>query len=86
LNKEASGPWSFSTIDAVRDLDPRLRIALVRSAKDPFRVHDSAFVAAGGDRIRRFEIPMASHSLTSMLVAGPLISRALRFVTDTSGR
>jgi len=86
LNKEASGRWSFSTIDAVRTIDPRVRIALVRGAHDPFRGHDSAFVAAGGNRLRRFEIPMAGHSLGTLLVAGPLISRAVRFLTDSTSR
>lgn len=86
LNKEASGPWTFSTIEAARRIDPRVRIALVRSAHDPFRGHDPAFVAAGGERLRRFEIPMASHSLKTMLVAGPLISRAVRFLTDSTSR
>jgi hypothetical protein len=27
---------------------------------------------------------MAGHSLTTMLVAGPLISRAVRFLTDST--
>jgi pimeloyl-ACP methyl ester carboxylesterase len=86
LNHEASGPWSFSTIDAVRAIDPYVRIALVRGAHDPFRGHDSAFAAVGGNRLRRFEIPMAGHALGTLLVAGPLISRAVRFLTDTTGR
>jgi pimeloyl-ACP methyl ester carboxylesterase len=86
LNKEASGAWSFSTIEAARTIDPRVRIALVRGAHDPFRGHDSAFVAAGGNRLRRFEIPMAGHALGTLLVAGPLISRAVRFLTDSMDR
>jgi pimeloyl-ACP methyl ester carboxylesterase len=86
LNKEASGPWSFSTIDAVRRINPTIRIAIVRGAHDPFRGHDSAFAVAGGNRLRRFEIPMAGHALGTLLVAGPLISRAVRFLTDSSGR
>jgi pimeloyl-ACP methyl ester carboxylesterase len=86
LNHEASGPWSFSTIDAARAIDPHVRIALVRGTHDPFRGHDSAFAAAGGNRLRRFEIPMAGHALGTLLVAGPLISRAVRFLTDSTGR
>jgi pimeloyl-ACP methyl ester carboxylesterase len=86
LNKEASGPWSFSTIDAVRDIPPGVRIAIVRGAHDPFRGHDSAFAIAGGNRLRRYEIPMAGHALGTLLVAGPLISRAVRFLTDSTGR
>jgi pimeloyl-ACP methyl ester carboxylesterase len=86
LNKEASGAWSFSTIDAVRHIDPSVRIAIVRGAHDPFRGHDSAFAVAGGNRLRRFEIPMAGHALGTLLVAGPLISRAVRFLTDSTSR
>lgn len=82
MNKEASGPWSFSAVQAAHDIDPSVRIALVRSAKDPFRAHDPEFVAAGGSRLRRYEIPLATHSMTTMLVAGPLISRAVRFLLD----
>jgi pimeloyl-ACP methyl ester carboxylesterase len=84
LNHEPSGPWSFSTIDAVRRIEPRVRIALVRGSKDPFRDHDPAFLAAGGARIRRFEVPMAGHSLKTLLIAGPIISRAVRFLTDSA--
>jgi len=83
LNEEATGPWSFSTVEAAAHIDPHVRIALVRSAHDPFRRHDRAFVAAGGARLRRFEVPMATHSLKTMLVAGPLISRAVRFLVDS---
>jgi pimeloyl-ACP methyl ester carboxylesterase len=84
LNKEASGAWSFSVVQAAREISPSVRIALVRSAKDPFRAHDPEFIAAGGSRLRRYEIPMATHSMTTMLVAGPLISRAVRFLLDTT--
>ena len=86
MNEEASGAWSFSVIDLVRRIDPRVRIALVRGEKDRFRMHDSAFVAAGGTRLRRTEIPFASHSLTSMLLAAPVVSRAMRFLSDTTAR
>lgn len=84
MNKEASGPWSFSAVEAARSLPASVRIALVRSSKDPFRAHDPEFMAAGGTRIQRYEIPMASHSMTTMLVAGPLISRAMRYLLDSA--
>lgn len=85
LNEEASGPWSFSIPDLIRDTDPHVRIALVRGEKDRFRIHDPDLVAAGGSRLRRFVIPFAAHSLTTMLVAAPIISRAVRFLADTTG-
>jgi CheY-like chemotaxis protein len=71
---------------ARKEIDPRVRIALVRSSKDPFRVHDPEFVAAGGARLERFVIPLATHSMTTMLTAGPIISRAVRFLLDTTPR
>lgn len=80
MNREASGAWSFSTVDAVRDIDPAVRIALVRSGKDRFRSYDPRFRAAGGSRLRLFSVPLASHSLTSMLVARPIILRAVQFL------
>lgn len=86
LNEEASGPWSFSTADLIRQTDPQIRIALVRGEKDRFRVHDPDLVAAGGARLRRFVIPFAAHSLTTMLVAAPIISRAVRYLADSSAR
>ena len=86
LNEEASGPWTFSTIDAVRRMDPTIRVALLRGGHDPFRRHDPEFVAAGGARVRRFEIPMAGHALSTMLLAGPIVSRAVRFLSDTARR
>ena len=86
MNEEASGAWSFSTVDLVRKINPRVRIALVRSEHDRFALHDSAFQVAGGSRLRRFVIPLASHSLRSVLVAKPVIARAVRFLSDSSAQ
>ena len=86
MNREASGPYSFSAVQAAKEIDPRVRIALVRSGKDPFRAHDPEFVAAGGARLERFVIPLASHSMTTMLTAGPIISRAVRFLLDSTSK
>jgi hypothetical protein len=86
LNEEASGKWSFSIADLMRETDSHVRIALVRGEKDRFRIHDDSLMAAGGPRLRRFVIPFAAHSLTTMLVAAPIVSRAVRFLTDTTAR
>lgn len=80
LNHEASGAWSWSTVDAARRIDPQVRIALVRSSRDPFRKHDPEFIAAGGARLRHYLVPMASHSMKSLLVAGPMIEQAVSFL------
>ena len=84
LNEEARGQWSFSIADLIRQTNPRVRIALVRGEKDRFRVHDDSLIAAGRPRLRHFVIPFAAHSLTTMLVAAPIVSRAVRFLTDTT--
>jgi pimeloyl-ACP methyl ester carboxylesterase len=84
LNEEASGPWSFVIADLMRETDPHVRFALVRGASDKFISHDPELMAAGGSRIRRFVVPFATHSLTTMVVAGPIIARAMRYLMDTS--
>lgn len=86
LMSEASGPDSFSTLTLTATLAPQLRIALVRGANDPFRHHDIDFVRVGGARLRRFEVPLAGHGLKSMIVAGPIISKAVRFLMDSTAR
>ena len=86
LNHEASGPWSFSTIQAAASIDSTVRIALVRAASDPFRKHDPAFVAAGGQRLKLFMVKFAGHSLTRLIMAKPVIRDALDFLLAPRGR
>jgi pimeloyl-ACP methyl ester carboxylesterase len=82
LNHEASGPYSFSTINAATDIASGVRIALVRGASDPFRRHDADFIAAGGPRLRYYQIPFANHSLRKLLIAGPIIEHAVEFLVE----
>ena len=82
LNKEASGRWAFSTIEATAKVAPAVRIALVRGAHDPLRRYDSAFAVAGGRRFRHYEIPLAGHSLRKLTIAGPIIESAVSFLLD----
>jgi pimeloyl-ACP methyl ester carboxylesterase len=84
LNEEASGAWSFVVADLIRETNPNVRIAIVRGQSDKFISHDPELMAAGGARIRRFVVPLATHSLTTMVVAAPIIARAMRYLTDTS--
>lgn len=79
-NREASGPWAFSTIAMAGSLSPAIRVAIVRGDHDPFIAHDSAFVAAGGARLRVYHVPFAGHSLRQLTLAAPIISRALSFI------
>ena len=76
LNHEASGPWTFSTVDAVRHISPSVRIAIVRGERDPFAKHDPEFVSAGGDRLKLYPIKWASHSLQKLIIAGPIVEHA----------
>ena len=87
LNKEASGRWAFSTIDATARVAPSVHIALVRGAHDPLRRYDSSFAAAGGSRFRYYEVPLAGHSLKKLLIAGPIIENAVAFLLgDHAGK
>jgi pimeloyl-ACP methyl ester carboxylesterase len=81
-NEEAHGEGAWSTVDAVRALDPRVRIAIVRGSKDQFARHDPAFMRAGDGRIRRYVVPFASHSLKKLLIAGPIIERAMSYLVS----
>jgi hypothetical protein len=79
---EASGPDSWSTIDIVRQLPDSIRVALIRGQRDQFVYHDSAFVAAGGTHLKRYLIPFAGHSLKDLLVQGPIVDRATKWILD----
>ncbi len=49
----------------------------MRGASDKARRSDRSFIEAGGARLSYTVIPFASHSLKSLIIAGPLIERAL---------
>lgn len=80
LNYEASGPNAFSTIEAAAKIAPNIRIAIIRGAHDKFIKHDSAFIAAGGARLRRYKVPLAGHSLQNLIIAGPMVEHAVEFL------
>ena len=75
--REPTEPGSFSVAEQIRNTPPGVRIALMRGASDKERSSDPAFIAAGGGRISYTVIPFASHSLKSLIIAGPMIERAL---------
>ncbi|MDQ6887030.1 MAG: lysophospholipase [Gemmatimonadota bacterium] len=81
-NHEATGEGSWSTIRLVHDLPPSIRIAIIRGQHDEFRPHDSAFAAAGGERLRRYFVPFAGHSLAGLTLPGPFIDRAMSFLSE----
>ena len=74
---EPTEPGSFAVDEQIRNTPPGVRIALMRGASDKERESDRAFIEAGGPRLRYTIIPFASHSLRSLVIAGPMIEHAV---------
>ena len=74
---EPTEPGSFAVDEQIRNTPPGVRIALMRGASDKERKSDRAFIEAGGARLRYTIIPFASHSLKSLIIAGPMIEHAV---------
>jgi pimeloyl-ACP methyl ester carboxylesterase len=81
---EPTESGSFSVADAISGVPVDERIAVVRGTKDKFARADPALVAAGGNRIERFPVHLAGHSLKG----GPIVTfethRALDWLLDPS--
>jgi pimeloyl-ACP methyl ester carboxylesterase len=80
MNSEPKGPDSFSVAEQIAALAPAVRVAIIRGQHDSFGAVDSALLAAGGDRVQRFGVPFAGHSMKKLLLAGPVVSRAMAFL------
>jgi len=74
---EPTEPGSFAVAEQIRNTPAKVHIALMRGASDKERTSDRDFIAAGGARMSYTVIPFASHSLRSLIIAGPMIERAL---------
>ncbi|HZF72950.1 MAG TPA: hypothetical protein VEZ51_05940 [Gemmatimonadaceae bacterium] len=74
---EPTDAGSFAVADQIRNTPPGVRIAVLRGASDKERKSDRAFIEAGGARMTYTVIPFASHSLKSLIIAGPMIEHAL---------
>ncbi|MDQ6690375.1 MAG: hypothetical protein M3Z18_07690 [Gemmatimonadota bacterium] len=74
---EPTEPGSFSVTEQIRNTPRNVHIALLRGASDKERKFDLDFIAAGGSRLSYTVIPFAAHSLKSLIIAGPMIERAL---------
>ena len=74
---EPTEPGSFAVEEQIRNTPPDVRIALLRGASDKERKSDRVFIEAGGARMTYTIIPFASHSLKSLIIAGPMIEHAL---------
>ena len=74
---EPTEPGSFAVADAVGDVPGDERIAVIRGTKDNLARADPVLMAAGGDRIERFSVLLAGHSLKGLTMAGFETRRAV---------
>jgi dienelactone hydrolase len=74
---EPTEPGSFAVAEQIRKTPAQVHIALMRGASDKERTSDRDFIEAGGKRMTYTVIPFASHSLKSLIIAGPMIEREL---------
>ena len=74
---EPTGPDSYAVADAIAAIPCDERVAIVRGTRDGYIKVDSVLVPAGGDRARRFLVPLAGHSLKRLVTASFETRRAL---------
>lgn len=77
---EPDEPGSFAIADEIKAVPASMRIALLRGSHDRRIGIDSALQAAGSPRLRYTVIPLASHSLKSVTIAGPMAERAISWI------
>lgn len=88
MTGEPTGPASFSVAGVVARVTaaPGVRIAIVRGSHDPLRSADSALLAAGGQGIRRFLVPLAGHALKQVALARYVVREGLTWVLERDAR
>lgn len=79
---EPTEPGSFSVADAIATVPDNARIAIVRGTRDDLSRADAALLAAGGDRIERFPVLLAGHSLKGLTMAGFETHRAVDWLLE----
>jgi pimeloyl-ACP methyl ester carboxylesterase len=82
MGSEPTEPGSFSVADEIAAVPTDERIAIVRGTKDKFTRADPALLAAGGDRIERFSVLLAGHSLKGLTMAGFETHRAVDWLLE----
>ncbi len=80
MSGEPTEPGSFALADEIRALPSRVAVAIVRGQRDPYPNADSAFAVAGGERLRRWAVPFAGHSLKQLVLTWPVVARALTYL------
>ncbi|HWJ22147.1 MAG TPA: hypothetical protein VNS52_07325 [Gemmatimonadaceae bacterium] len=71
---------SFDVPAQIAASAPLLRVAIIRGGSDKYGYADSALIAAAPDRVRRFGVPFAGHSMKRLTLAGPVILRAMGYL------
>ena len=79
---EPKGPGSFSVPVTLGEIQPSIRVAIVRGDHDKYRYADSALLAAGGNRTHSYIVPFASHSLKRIIVARPVMRQAMSWLLE----
>jgi pimeloyl-ACP methyl ester carboxylesterase len=80
LGREPREAGSFAVADEAAEAPPSVRIALVRGVGDRLGRADAAIERAGGARLHRFAIPLAGHSLRSLVITGPVVEDAAEWL------
>jgi pimeloyl-ACP methyl ester carboxylesterase len=79
---EPTEPGSFSVAGAIGEVPGDARIAIIRGTRDRLTRADSALLAAGGDRIERFPVLLAGHSLKGLTMTGFETRRAVDWLLE----
>ena len=79
---EPTEPGSFAVADAIGEVPGDERIAVIRGTKDKLTRVDPALMAAGGDRIERFSVLLAGHSLKGLTMAAFETHRAVDWILE----
>jgi pimeloyl-ACP methyl ester carboxylesterase len=80
---EPTGPGSFAVAQAIMAVPHDERIAIIRGTRDGYIFADSLLLAAGCDRIQRFQVPFAGHSLKRLATSSFETKRALDWLLDS---
>lgn len=82
---EPTEPGSFSVAGTIGAIPTNERIAIIRGTKDKLTSADPALLAAGDDRIQRFLVLLAGHSMKGLSMAGFETRRAADWLLAHDG-
>lgn len=82
MREEPSGAGSFSVADAIRALPQTENVSIVRGSRDKFAFADSLLREASAGRARVFVAPFSGHSLRSLSLSYPAVSRGIDWILE----